>query len=93
MGWMRAMFLGDLGNWMDSSDNAHRIKTLTARARRKSLVDRTQNQRLDQLEGENDELKVCVSALAQLLVSKGVLSRDDVAGFIDPMEAQSGGSA
>lgn len=88
MGWLRAMFLGDLGNWMDTEDNAKRIRQLRAHARSKAGVDRTQNQRLKQLERESDDLKVCLSAMAHLLVSKGVLSRSEVAGVIAPIEEE-----
>ena len=93
MGWLRPMFLGDLGNWMDTEDNAHRIRKIRAHVSSKTRVDRTQNQRLVQLERETDELKVCLTAMAHLLVSKGVLSRSEIAGFVGPIEDQAEGSA
>ena len=93
MGMLRAMFLGDFGNWMDSDDNAHKIRQLKAHATSKSRLDRTQNQRLAALEGDNADLKVCLSAMAHLLVSKGVLSKSEVASVVGPIDEETEGSA
>ena len=47
MGLGRALFAGDIGNWLDSSDNKRRIKTLRSSLRQKRQVDRAQDERID----------------------------------------------
>lgn len=86
------MFLGDLGNWMDTEDNAHKIRQLRAHATSKARIDQTQDRRLADLERVTDELKLCLCAMAHLLVSRGVLSHADIGGVVGPIEDEGGGS-
>ncbi len=90
MGWGRALFLGDLGNWLDTRDNEKGIQDLRTHLRAKRNLDQKQDERIQALEKENDELKLYLGGLVQVLISKGALSRQELEGIVNSIE---GGSA
>ena len=74
MGWGRMFLLGDFGQQMDIHDMKRRVENQQSR-------DLDQDQQIAALWQENQELKLAVTALANLLVSKGVVSQDDAASI------------
>lgn len=86
MGLGRALLLGDLGNWLDAEDNRRRTEFLRKSIHRKRSLDRSQNERLDALELENEELKLYVGMLVELLEDKGVLGRGELAQLARTIE-------
>ncbi len=86
MGWARRMLLGDWGTWMDLDSAQRGVDSLKRSRRSKRKTDIAQNKRLDELETENDELKVYISSLIQLLVSKDVLKQEEVVALVDRVE-------
>ncbi|MDP7014606.1 MAG: hypothetical protein QGG36_02275 [Pirellulaceae bacterium] len=87
MGLLRTMFLGDFGNWLDTQDNTRRIAQLRRRVGRgNARVDDAQNARLDALECENEQLRVCLASISHLLIGKNVVTRDEIASIIDAIE-------
>ena len=71
MGWGRMLLLGDLGQQLDIHD-------IKAGLEQQESRDFGQDQQIGQLRQENHELKLAVTALARLLVSKGVLTPAEV---------------
>ena len=71
MGWGRMMLLGNFGQQMDIEDLRKGFEQQDAR-------DRTQEQNIETLLRENTRLKLAVTALSRLLVSKGVLNPAEV---------------
>jgi len=71
MGWGRMMLLGNFGQQMDIEDLRKGFEQQDAR-------DRTQEQNIETLLQENSQLKLAVTALSRLLVSKGVLTPAEV---------------
>jgi hypothetical protein len=87
MGWGRTLLLGDIGNRLDIGDTERDISDLSARLAENTREDATQDDRLVALEEDNRDLKLCVAALARVLVARGVIDADDLtclAGVIDP---------
>ena len=72
MGWGRMLLLGDLGQQLDIHDMKRQVETQQSR-------DMSQDEQIAQLWKENQELKLAVTALMRLLVSKGVVSQNEVA--------------
>ena len=72
MGWGRMLLLGDLGQQLDIHDMKRQVETQQSR-------DMSQDEQIAQLWQENQELKLAVTALMRLLVSKGVVSQNEVA--------------
>jgi hypothetical protein len=65
------MLLGNFGQQMDIEDLRKGFEQQDAR-------DRTQEQNIETLLRENSQLKLAVTALSRLLVSKGVLNPAEV---------------
>lgn len=74
MGWGRMFLLGDFGQQMDIHDMKRQVESQQSR-------DLDQDQQIAALWQENQELKLAVTALTNLLVSKGVISQDDAASI------------
>jgi hypothetical protein len=83
MGWGRTLFLGDIGNRLDIADTERDIKNLHQKISKKSRVDQQQEERLKELEIENDQMKLYLASLIRLLVSKGTLSQHELHAFVD----------
>ncbi len=82
MGWMRFLFLGDVGQQMDLDTQAEQLRQLREQAavRRRGLE--TRDHQLDELQAEHDQLKFAVAGLVRCLVARNVLTRDEVAQII-----------
>ncbi|MEC7582772.1 MAG: hypothetical protein VYE77_00510 [Planctomycetota bacterium] len=91
MGWLRTMFLGDVGNRLDIADNENRIAQMQEDQRRRNSARATKDQSQDEaiaaLRGEVDQLEVALGTLATLLVSKGVVTEAEMGRFIDAIES------
>lgn len=72
MGWGRMLLLGDLGQQLDIHDMRRNLDDQRS-------VDMSQDEQIRELRQGNQQLKLAVTALSRLLVSKGVLSSEDVA--------------
>lgn len=83
MGWGRTFLLGDIGNRLDIADAEQSIRELRRRVHSGARTDLEQNQRLAELEQENGELKLYLASFVGLLVEKGVLTREEVAQFVE----------
>ena len=91
MGWLRTMFLGDVGNRLDIADNENRIAQMQDDQRRRNSAKATKDQSQDEaiavLRGEVDQLEVALGTLANLLVSKGVVTEAEMGRLIDAIES------
>ena len=87
MGWGRTFLLGDIGNRLDIADTERDVASLRRRLASKSRIDRGQDERLAELESENDQLKLYLASLIRLLVSKGTLSQDEITTFVEIIDA------
>ncbi len=81
---LRWLFLGDLGNWLDSTDNARRVEAVRRRMQRQRSTDRRQDEQIGRLEEETTEIKTALTAVVELLVSKGLLTREEVLSLVTP---------
>jgi hypothetical protein len=90
MGWGRTLFFGD-GDDCECVDDVERhIASLRKRQQLQTHVDRSQDDELRALHRENGELKLHLSALARLLVAKGLISREDLERLADAIDASDG---
>ena len=97
MGWLRTMFLGDIGNRLDIADNEHRIAKLQRRQlqknRDKAARAQSQDEAIAALRKEVDQLELALGTLATLLVSKAVVTEAEMGRLIDAIEAGDGGAS
>jgi len=87
MGWGRALFLGEIGNQLDIQDTGQSISRLRRKLVSNDSKDRNQDKRLAQLEKENDELKLYLASLAQLLVRKGTLQASEIEDLVTHIDS------
>ncbi|MEO0479394.1 MAG: hypothetical protein AAF196_07935 [Planctomycetota bacterium] len=83
MGWLRTIFLGDVGNRLDIGDNEERIRRIRRNLRRKSGVDREQSQQIGDLQERCDYLETSFEILTQLLVERGHLPEDELRHLLE----------
>lgn len=86
MGCGRTLLLGDIGNRLDIADTERDVEGLRRRLQSKERTDRAQDDRLAELEIENDQLKLYLASLIRLLVSKGTLTQDELAALVDGID-------
>jgi hypothetical protein len=88
MGWARLLFLGEGSLQMDIEVQAEELRRLREQARvRKRDFDRADHE-LDVLKEENDQLKTALGAVVRLLVSKNILSNDEVTRIVGLVELE-----
>ncbi len=91
MGWLRTIFLGDIGNRLDIADNEDRIRRMQLNQRGKrqdqGLKDRSQDEAIALLQAEVNELQVAVGTMATVLVSKGVVAEEELGRLFDAIES------
>ncbi len=83
MGWGRTLLLGDIGNRLDIADTERDVDTLKHELGRKRELDQSQDQAIRVLQKENEELKLYLASLLRLLVSKNVVTREELASFVE----------
>ena len=90
MGWGRTFLLGDVGNRLDISDCEADVRVL-----KESLMQiHQEGQNIDSelltVQRENDHLKLYLAAITRLLVSKDLLSKDEISKMVDIIDAEDG---
>jgi len=90
MGWGRFLFLGDLGQQLDITDQRRELASLRAQLRSRRRAAHGVEQRMNQLQSDNDELRLYLAAAIRLLISKRVVTRAEVERFVDVIDAEDG---
>lgn len=83
MGWGRTLLLGDIGNRLDIADTERDIAALKRGLSEKHSLDESQDQALQVLQRENQQLQLYLASLLRLLVSKNVVTPEELASFVD----------
>jgi hypothetical protein len=86
MGWGRTLLLGDIGTQLNVDDMEADVNEVKLHLERQGYTDATQDQAIKGLQSENHELKIYIATLVRLLVSKHVLSGDDLTKFVDLLD-------
>jgi hypothetical protein len=92
MGWARTLLLGDIGNRLDIEDTEREITKLSRKIFKASLIDMSQDQKIDTLLKENAELKLYLVSVIRLLTAKGTLSREEIKAMVEAVDAEDGSS-
>jgi hypothetical protein len=88
MGWGRFLLLGNLGQQLDISDQQNEI----ARLREELYRNRSAAGAVDgaRLQAENDELRLYLAAVIRILVSKGIVSGEEIKRVVDIIDVEDG---
>ena len=97
MGWGRYFLLGDLGQQLDLSDQQVELENMRyelARIRNASTTTSLDTSELKReiaaLQRENDELRMYLTALIRLLVSKGAIGTDELTAIVNALDSEDG---
>jgi hypothetical protein len=84
------LLLGNLGQQLDIQDTHRALEHIYDQLRATGQFDREVAKRLDQIAAENAELKLYLAAVVRLLVSKGVVSSDELKQIVDIIDRSDG---
>ncbi|MCL4692914.1 MAG: hypothetical protein KJ060_10450 [Candidatus Hydrogenedentes bacterium] len=97
MGWGRLLLLGNVGQQLDLSDQKAEIDELRRELSRNrhlsgaNAVDLGPVERdIRALQQENDELRLYLTAVVRLLVSKGAVSQDELIAIVNAVDSEDG---
>ncbi|MFA6243273.1 MAG: hypothetical protein WC655_20210 [Candidatus Hydrogenedentales bacterium] len=97
MGWGRYLLLGDFGQQMDLADQKAeldhiRCELQDSRVSTYSASNDTSELRRDinVLQCENDELRMYLTALIRLLLSKGAVSKEELTAIVNAVDSEDG---
>jgi hypothetical protein len=88
MGWGRLLLLGNIGQQLDIGDLDTEIVEMQSAFSRNQRRDREQGRSIEQLQQENHELKLYLATLMKLLISKGVLRKEEVETAVKAIETE-----
>lgn len=88
MGWARTLLLGDIGNRLDIDDVEQDVESVKRHLQDQRAIDYSQDEALRRLQKENDDLKLCLSGLLRLLVSKNVVTTEELNRFVNLVDPQ-----
>lgn len=90
MGWGRTLLLGDMGNRLDISDCEADIRVLKESLMAIHQEENEVDSELHALQMENNELKLYIASLMRLLISKNVLTKEEIQGMVDIIDGEDG---
>ena len=90
MGWGRYLLLGDLGQQLDISDQKEELERLRAEMEQRGPPPLDAAPALKRLQQENDELRLYLAAVIRCLVSKQVITVEELKQIVDVVDAEDG---
>jgi cell division septum initiation protein DivIVA len=90
MGWGRFFLLGNIGQQLDIQDQRAEIDDLRDELQRSRARPAGSPAEIVALQAENDELRLYLAAVVRLLISKGLVSREEMKQVVDAVDAEDG---
>lgn len=90
MGWGRYLLMGDLGQQLDLSDQKAEIDRLRREIRDSRSAAPDPGRQLQELQADNEELRLYLAAVVRILVSRGVVTADEIRQIVEAIDAQDG---
>jgi hypothetical protein len=91
MGWGRTLLLGDWGTQMNVSDVAQEVEQIKEYLRNQQTDHGSADAGIQALQRENHDLKLYLATLIRLLVNKNILTKDELARFVDLVDPEEAG--
>jgi len=85
MGWMRTLFMGDIGQNLEIEELQERLDQMRDE---KTPTAWTQGKQIEALQEEVHQLKVRLAVLIKLLVTKHLLTAQEIASMIAVLEPE-----
>ncbi len=94
MGWARTLLLGHIGNHLDIEDVEEdfdelegELEIVRRELTRVRKLDENQEVAIQQLQKENEQLQLCVSALVKVLQKRSIVSEGEVKNLVNMIES------
>ena len=88
MGWMRTLFFGDIGNYLDITDVGRRVSKLRNQLYDNLVKDSDQDKLIQRLYQENETLRGALGVLCRKLTEKKVLDESELDQFLDIIDTE-----
>lgn len=86
MGWGRTLLLGDIGTQLNVNDVEHDVEEIKEYLQREQTEHDSLQAGVAALQKENHELKLYMATLIRLLVTKNLVSQDELTRFVDLLD-------
>lgn len=86
MGWGRMMLFGNIGQQLDIQDLSGAIQQMESQIAQNQDQDQEQGRIIESLQRENRELKLYLATLIRLLVTKGVIKKEEMQTVVNVIE-------
>jgi hypothetical protein len=86
MGWGRTLLLGNIGAQLNIDDVEADVDQVKQHLEMQRDADASQDEAIAQLQQDNHELKIYMATLLRLLVSKNVLTNEELNKFVDLLD-------
>jgi len=86
MGWGRTLLLGDIGTQLNVNDVESDVAEVRRVLENQQADHQTLEAAVESLQRENHELKMYLATLIRLLVTKNVLTQDELNRFVDLLD-------
>ena len=86
MGWGRYLLFGGLGQSSDLNEHEQELRRLRGTMSSGRAVERNQDANIEALWTENHELKIYLRALIHLMISKRLLSAEEIGQMVRTIE-------
>jgi hypothetical protein len=83
MGWGRTLLLGNIGAQLNIDDVEHDVEQVKQYLQSQQAEHDSQEASVNALQREAHDLKLYLATLMRLLVSKNILSQDELKRFVD----------
>ena len=80
------MLLGNVGQQLDIEDIGHAVSQMQEAYAQTQNLDCSQEKSIEELRTENHELKLYLTTLVRLLVSKGVIRQEEVDAAVQAID-------
>ena len=87
MGWGRTLLLGDLGTQMNVTDLEGEIGQIKEYLRSQQTDHGPADASVQALQRENHDLKLYLATLIRLLVSKNILTQEELSRFVNLVDS------
>jgi hypothetical protein len=86
MGWGRYLFLGTYGQQLDLQDHEADLRRVRQSIVSSRYVERDFAAQIESLSKENEELRIYLTALISLLISKAVITPEEMSRLVEAVE-------
>ncbi len=90
MGLLKHILLGDFGQSLDISETAERVELQEKAQQLQSSRLRSKDLEIARLKTHTEKLHLAISGLTKYLITRGIVAENDLAAYLDEIDATDG---